>query len=644
MKVVLSFLRTISLAIVVREVCADDGNEPLQFLALGDWGKGGSSGDILAVSAENLVVNKGVGIMSNTVASKVNNRLLRGSDNGGENQENHGDEEHGGNEEHNNHEGGKHGQEYTYQVAVAGGMASYINSSDINTSFIIALGDNFYDDGVLSSNDSMWSTHWEQVYLQNYSNMRIPWYPVFGNHDYGYGDVGAAAQLERAESDRGEEPIGGNRSISAGIWQFDSYNYSKCMTLPGTENESICIIFIDTVTLAPSSERHCNEEGGISTETQAIRIADQQKHIELMLLDAVNSTWVIVCGHYPIYTSGEHGDSSELISNLQPLLEQYNVSMYLAGHDHLSGHLQHKGIEYLIAGGGAMVDPLGDVSSVATDVWYGVGYAAFSVVQVTSSTLEIKFIHWNGTEMYNYTLHNPRGKITFEDSSTNVLSGEPSVGPTLAPSVIRTSTPTSSANPPTKSSHFVVPEISPPLLYLAVAAGSITGLFLSITFFTFGRRFKGKQKVRRDKLKSGRRTKDYTSLPETPRKDLTDAPSPYSTSPSPRYSTPLMYSPQQKSLNLQPFTVNIRNQSPPSPDDGNQRLSTDNGQNPTRTTGRRRRLSPRMNPFEGSKRNLRGDTLMNKLCAASGYDQIQSDKLKDHRKTKSHAHTTTYSK
>jgi 3',5'-cyclic AMP phosphodiesterase CpdA len=80
----------------------------------------------------------------------------------------------------------------------------------------------------------------------------------------------------------------------------------------------------------------------VSQEQQQARIENQISHLHILFRDITqhNLTWLLVAGHYPIFSRGEHGDMSELIGNLLPLLIQYNVSLYLCGHDHISEHLQ----------------------------------------------------------------------------------------------------------------------------------------------------------------------------------------------------------------------------------------------------------------------------------------------------------------
>lgn len=81
----------------------------------------------------------------------------------------------------------------------------------------------------------------------------------------------------------------------------------------------------------------------MSQEEQQIRIKNQISHLHTLFRDITqnNLTWLLVAGHYPIFSRGEHGDMSELIENLLPLLIQYNVSLYICGHDHISEHLQY---------------------------------------------------------------------------------------------------------------------------------------------------------------------------------------------------------------------------------------------------------------------------------------------------------------
>ena len=48
-----------------------------------------------------------------------------------------------------------------------------------STSMVISVGDHFYDDGILSSNDPRWITGFENIYHKSLK----PWYVVLGNHD-----------------------------------------------------------------------------------------------------------------------------------------------------------------------------------------------------------------------------------------------------------------------------------------------------------------------------------------------------------------------------------------------------------------------------------------------------------------------------
>jgi tartrate-resistant acid phosphatase type 5 len=55
-------------------------------------------------------------------------------------------------------------------------------AASIGSRFTISVGDNFYEDGVVSMDDPHWRTSFEEVYAA--PSLQTPWYPVFGNHDY----------------------------------------------------------------------------------------------------------------------------------------------------------------------------------------------------------------------------------------------------------------------------------------------------------------------------------------------------------------------------------------------------------------------------------------------------------------------------
>ena len=144
----------------------------------------------------------------------------------------------------------------------------------------------------------------------------------------------------------------------------------------------------------------------MSDELQLARIKNQLFFIEDMLQEAARDppTWLLVVGHYPVFSRGQHGDTDELVQYLQPLLVQYGVQAYICGHDHISEHLSADGIEYFVSGAGSMTDSLGKEDSYAQLQWSGVGYSAFSAFDATLESLKVSYIDYTGAVKYEYAL------------------------------------------------------------------------------------------------------------------------------------------------------------------------------------------------------------------------------------------------
>ena len=105
----------------------------------------------------------------------------------------------------------------------------------------------------------------------------------------------------------------------------------------------MCLLDVSHLYLMVSLCLYWKLHSGVTVEMQASRISNQVTHIRRMLQEAQqsNPTWLVMAGHYPVYSSGEHGDIQELLTYLLPLIREFNVDAYIAGHDHISQHLRY---------------------------------------------------------------------------------------------------------------------------------------------------------------------------------------------------------------------------------------------------------------------------------------------------------------
>lgn len=286
------------------------------------------------------------------------------------------------------------------QSAVAGQMSIY--ASLVNASFIVTLGDNFYEDGVANDTDPLWNAAYTDVYTS--SSLFIPWYPVLGNHDY---HQNPHAQVQYYLN---------HRDIR---WTMPDHCYSKIWTLP--DGGALEIVFVDTTILSPTRTPE-TAAGGIHAVPKSL--TDAHYHTLEDTLRRSTSTWLIVAGHYTIFSTGGHGDYDELIARLAPLLVRYKVSFYLSGHDHSLNHIHWEGMHYLISGGGgATIQDHYDTSvksSAAAGLLflnYSYGFSAFAA---TSQELTLTMIDIHGDALYSYAFSDPR-VFVFNGTVNNFL-------------------------------------------------------------------------------------------------------------------------------------------------------------------------------------------------------------------------------
>lgn len=232
--------------------------------------------------------------------------------------------------------GGDENSPYTTPDEVYVAKQMGIIGSTINAQFVLALGDNFYSHGVQNADDPRFQETFENVFTAD--SLQVPWYVVAGNHDW-YGNVSG----EIAYSKKSER------------WNFPKNFYRLNFAIPGT-NDSIVFLMLDTVILAGNSYDQLDIQPSGPEDLSAAKI--QWAWIESELKATAKEKYVILTGHYPVWSIAEHGPTNVLVGLLRPLLEKYKVSAYLCGHDHNLQHIreQNSTVEYFIIGAAHVVD------------------------------------------------------------------------------------------------------------------------------------------------------------------------------------------------------------------------------------------------------------------------------------------------
>lgn len=228
------------------------------------------------------------------------------------------------------------------------------------------------------------------------ASLDIPWYPILGNHDY---HVDPTAQIERSfEEDET-------------MWTFPSRYYVYNYTL--SDGAIVSVVNIDTQLIDTD-----HDDTTIIYEDKNWR-RTRSNHLdwidETLLEQSKYATWLIVTGHYPIYSVGVNGDNSVLLKYLSPILTKHKVHMYIAGHDHNNQYAtMDDGICYVVCGQGAGRGPFGaegvkfyGISKSSPFQKFFISESGFAYGEVDSSTFNVTFVDVHGNKRFTGVLENP---------------------------------------------------------------------------------------------------------------------------------------------------------------------------------------------------------------------------------------------
>lgn len=213
---------------------------------------------------------------------------------------------------------------YTKAQKSAADLGMPAVAHQLNAEFVLALGDNFYGSGIHGDeNDPRFEETFEDVYSNK--SLHVPFYVVGGNHDHMHN---ITAQIFY--------------SNHSSRWTFPDLYYTFSHSFHTDKGERTAqFIMIDTVVFSGMSYHdELTDEFVKPTGPVDAAAAESQLAWVNDTLRESKADYIWVAGHYPVWSVCSHGPTSSLVKNLKPLLEQYDVTGYICGHDHCMDFIQ----------------------------------------------------------------------------------------------------------------------------------------------------------------------------------------------------------------------------------------------------------------------------------------------------------------
>lgn len=273
---------------------------------------------------------------------------------------------------------GRNGADHQKQVAAQMG----ITAAELKAQFIISTGDNFYPSGVISEHDPLFKYSFEDIYTA--FSLQWDWYPILGNHDY---KSNPDAQVAYSKISR--------------RWKMPARYYAKKFPINGDKSQQVLIVFMDTNPLIP--EFYSNAEYGPNVKGQDTTA--QKKWLNKVLSDSdPEIKWKIVVGHHPMFTGGSRTntyDTKAIRNTLKPVLDKYDVDVYLSGHEHSMQYIKPAGkTHHFISGAASEKTPV----KLIDDMQMGASIYGFMTFSISKSELLMQTINDEGEIIYSTTI------------------------------------------------------------------------------------------------------------------------------------------------------------------------------------------------------------------------------------------------
>jgi tartrate-resistant acid phosphatase type 5 len=240
--------------------------------------------------------------------------------------------------------------------------------------FVQLLGDNVYENGVASVDDTEWQAKFEQAY----ASVPGPFWVVLGNHDYG--GLGRGFEVARAQAEV-------DYSAKSTKWNLPATYYRRSVS-------NVEFFGLDTTPgiFAQQAQEESEVAGWVAQST---------------------ATWKIAFGHHPYLSNGDHGNAGSydgvlgVLTNtagagVKELLEGTvcgKADVYLCGHDHSQQWLSTTcgGTELIVSGTGAEPTTLPGTNAT----YYQSLNLGFLYVVISGNTFEGTFFDVDGNAEFS---------------------------------------------------------------------------------------------------------------------------------------------------------------------------------------------------------------------------------------------------
>ena len=263
----------------------------------------------------------------------------------------------------------------SFQKPIANIMGQIADQNKID--MVIVAGDPIHGEGVQSRDDPFWEKRFESVYSAP-SLMKLPWYPVCGNHEY-RGSVQAVVDYSKKNP----------------RWKMPALYYTLDMKV-GKENKKCLFILLDTAPMVRVEKT--------ADKNSVLKYIDK----ELNWLDSVlthnDADWKFVIGHHPIYanTTKLSSDLKEMQQRVGKRIEAVGVDFYLCGHIHNFQYIRPAGtqVNYIINASASVNRESGPTDGT---IWYGNG-PGLTVFSISDQDATFYFVNKEGNVIFKQNI------------------------------------------------------------------------------------------------------------------------------------------------------------------------------------------------------------------------------------------------